>query len=106
MRKKSRELLNNLKNITAKKDRFAQKPTPSSTNRWWPSMSDVRKLPSSYTKAKHYKDEDGDEFIYVDRVYGGLFGHSSLEQKDGRTYTGKLYTNDLKQLREMKTWLK
>ena len=88
---KTKKLLDNLKNIT-KKDRFAQKPMPSSTNRWWPSMSDVRKLPSSYTKAKHYKDEDGDEFIYVDRVYGGLFGHSSLEQKDGRTYTGKLYT--------------
>ena len=91
MRSKSQRLLENLKNITAKKDKFAQKPVPSSTNRWWPSMSDVRTLPLSYTKAKRHKDEDGDEFFYVDRVYGGLFGHSSLEQKDGRTYTGKLY---------------
>ena len=91
MRAKSKELLDNLKNITAKTDQFAQKPTPSSSNRWWPGTS-FGSLPQSYDKAKRHKDEDGDEFIYVDRVYGGLFGHSSLEQKDGRTYTGKLYT--------------
>ena len=91
MRERSKELLDNLKNITAKTDRFAQKPTPSSTNRWWPSMSHTQTLPPSYDKAKRYKDDDGDEFIYVDRVYGGLFGYETLEQKDGTTYTGKLH---------------
>ena len=91
MRKRSKELLDNLKNITAKTDRFAQKPTPSSTNRWWPSMSHTQTLPPSYDKAERHKDDDNDEFIYVDRVYGGLFGYQTLEQKDGTTYKGKLY---------------
>ena len=87
---KTKKLLDNLKNITAKKDRFASEPSPSSTNRYWPGTS-FGSLPQSYDKAKRHKDDDGDEFIYVDRVYGGLFGYETLEQKDGTTYTGKLH---------------
>ena len=87
---KTKKLLDNLKNITAKKDRFASEPSPSSTNRYWPGTS-FGSLPQSYDKAKRHKDDDGDEFIYVDRVYGGLFGYETLEQKDGTTYKGKLY---------------
>ena len=33
MKTKTKKLLDNLKNITAKKDKFATKPIPSSTNR-------------------------------------------------------------------------
>ena len=87
---KTKKLLNNLKNITAKTDRFARKPTPSSSSRWWPDTSSGS-LPQSYDKAKRHKDEDGEEFIYIDRVYGGLFGYETLEQKNGTTYKGKLY---------------
>jgi hypothetical protein len=87
---KTKKLLDNLKNITAKTDRFARKPTPSSSNRWWPDTSSGS-LPQSYDKAKRHKDEDGEEFFYIDRVYGGLFDYQSLEQKDGTTYKGKLY---------------
>ena len=96
MRKKSRELLNNLKNITAKKDRFATKSLPSSTNRIWKSSieSGIHSLPKSYDKDKWIvdeEDEDKDSFKYIDRMYGGLFGYQRLEQKDGTTYEGKLY---------------
>ena len=87
---KTKKLLDNLKNITAKKDRFQTKTEPSSTNRYWPETN-FGTLPHSYDKAKRHKDEDGDEFIYIDRVYGGLFGYQSLEQKNGTTYKGKLY---------------
>ena len=87
---KTKKLLDNLKNITAKQNRFETKAEPSSTNRYWPGAS-FGSLPQSYDKAKRHKDDDGDEFIYVDRVYGGLFGYETLEQKDGTTYTGKLH---------------
>ena len=87
---KTKKLLDNLKNITAKQNRFETKAEPSSTNRYWPGAS-FGSLPQSYDKAKRHKDDDGDEFIYVDRVYGGLFGYETLEQKDGTTYKGILY---------------
>ena len=57
---KTKKLLDDLKSITAKTDRFARKPTPSSTNRWWPGTS-FGSLPQSYDKAKRLKDDDGDE---------------------------------------------
>ena len=88
---KTKKLLNNLKEITSKKDKFAPKPTPSSTNRVWLPRDTNEPLPSTYDKAKRHKDEDGEEFIYIDRVYGGLFDYQTLEQKDGTTYKGKLY---------------
>ena len=90
MRKKSKELLDNLNKIVEKpKNRF-EKQEVSSTNRYWPDSKTIT-LPSSYDKAKRHKDDENEEFIYIDRVYGGLFGYQSLEQKDGTTYKGKLY---------------
>ena len=86
---KTKKLLDNLKNITAKKDKF-QINVPSSSNRYWPDTN-ITSLPPSYDKAKRHKDDDGEEFIYIDRVYGGLFDYQSLEQKNGTTYKGKLY---------------
>ena len=87
---KTKKLLDNLKNITAKTDRFQTEVQLSSSNRYWLD-SETTTLPSSYDKAKRYKDDDGEEFIYIDRVYGGLFDYQTLEQKDGTTYKGKLY---------------
>ena len=87
---KTKKLLDNLKNITAKKDRFQTISQHSSSNRYWPDTN-ITSLPSSYDKAKRHKNEDGEEFIYIDRVYGGLFDYQLLEQKDGTTYKGKLY---------------
>ena len=87
---KTKKLLDNLKNITAKKDRVQTISQHSSSNRYWPDTN-ITSLPPSYNKAKRHKDEDGEEFIYIDRVYGGLFGYETLEQKDGTTYKGKLY---------------
>ena len=48
-------------------------------------------MPAIYHKAKKKKDEDGDEYIMIDRVYGSLY-ESVLHQKDGSLYTGKLYS--------------
>ena len=48
-------------------------------------------LPKSYDKAKRKKDEDGEEYIMIDRVYGDLWDIGRLQQKDGTTYSGKLY---------------
>ena len=86
---KTKKLLDNLKNITAKTDKF-QEVQLSSSNRYWLD-SETTTLPSSYDKAKRYKDDDDEEFIYIDRIYGGLFDYQSLEQKNGTTYKGKLY---------------
>ena len=96
MKAKTQKLLDNLKNITAKKDKFATKPIPSSTNRIWKSSieSGVQSLPKSYDKDKWIvdnEDEDKDSYKHIDRMYGGLFGYQHLEQKDGTTYKGKLY---------------
>jgi len=95
-REKTKKLLDSLKEITGKKDRFATKPTPSSTNTIWKSSIEtgISSLPKSYDKDKWIidkQDEDRDSFKYIDRVYGGLFGYQRLEQKDGTEYKGKLY---------------
>ena len=60
----------------------------SYTNRFYPNS--LYQLPKSYDKAKRRKDEDGEEYIMIDRVYGSLFD-DLLIQKDGTVYTGKLY---------------
>ena len=93
---KTKKLLDNLKEITNKKDRFATKPIPSSTNTIWKSSIEmgIDSLPKSYDKDKWIidkADEDNDSFKYIDRIYGGLFGYQRLEQKDGTVYKGKLY---------------
>ena len=52
---KTKKLLDNLKNITVKKDRF-EKQEPPSTNRHWPDNG-ITFLPKSYDNAKRYKDK-------------------------------------------------
>jgi len=83
------QLLENLKNIT----RTPEARVNSFTNRFYTSISpDIQKLPARYSKAKRHKDEDGDEYVMIDRIYGSIFqGGSRLLQADGHYYKGKLY---------------
>ena len=60
----------------------------SYTNRYYPNTIHV--LPARYDKARRKKDQDGEEYIMIDRVYGSLYGQR-LVQKDGTEYKGKLY---------------
>ena len=39
---------------------------------------------------KYYPNMKSEDFIYIDRIYGGLNGVSQLVQKDGSTYKGHL----------------
>ena len=39
---------------------------------------------------KYYPDMKSEDFIYIDRIYGGLNGVSQLVQKDGSIYKGHL----------------
>ena len=41
---------------------------------------------------KYYPDIKSEDFIYIDRIYGGLNGISQLVQKDGSNYKGYLKT--------------
>jgi hypothetical protein len=86
---KTKQLLEGLGKITdsAPKVRETDK-FHSYTNRFYPNS--VHQLPKSYDKARRKKDEDGEEYIIIDRVYGSLFDDHLL-QKDGTVYTGKLY---------------
>ena len=87
---KTKKLLEGLGKISdSAPNRFEQQKFHSYTNRYYPNT--LNKLPASYDKAKRKKDEDGDEYIMIDRVYGSLYD-SSLHQKDGTIYTGKLYS--------------
>jgi hypothetical protein len=86
---KTKKLLEGLGKITDSAPKpFAQQKYHSYTNRFYPNT--IHKLPSTYDNAKRKKDEDGDEYIMIDRVYGSLYDDHLL-QKDGSTYTGKLY---------------
>ena len=86
---KTRKLLEGLGKITdsAPKDRKDQ-VFHSYTNRYYPNTIHI--LPARYDKARRKKDEDGEEYIMIDRVYCSLYGQS-LRQKDGTEYKGKLY---------------
>ena len=87
---KTKKLLEGLGKITdSAPSKFEQQKFHSYTNRYYPNT--IHSLPASYNKAKKKKDEDGDEYIMIDRVYGSLY-ESSLHQKDGTVYTGKLYS--------------
>ncbi len=87
---KTKKLLEGLGKITdSAPSRFEQQKFHSYTNRYYPNT--LNKLPASYDKAKRKKDEDGDEYIMIDRVYGSLY-ENALHQKDGTIYTGKLYS--------------
>jgi len=87
---KTKQLLEGLGRITdsAPKVRETEK-FHSYTNRFYPNF--LHQLPKSYDKAKRKKDEDGEEYIMIDRVYGDLWNTGRLQQKDGTTYSGKLY---------------
>ena len=94
MRKKSKELLDNLNKIIEKpKSRFVRETIDIITNRFYVPNSQ-HTLPKSYNNAKKYLDEDwlDGEYIMIDRIYGGV--HKSdqrLVQKDGTAYTGKIH---------------
>jgi hypothetical protein len=87
---KTKQLLEGLGRITdsAPKVRETDK-FHSYTNRFYPNF--LHQLPKSYDKAKRKKDEDGEEYIMIDRVYGDLWNTGRLQQKDGTVYNGKLY---------------
>ena len=86
---KTKKLLEGLGKITgsAPKDR-KEEVFHSYTNRYYPNTIHV--LPTRYDKARRRKDDEGQEYIMIDRVYGGLYGQR-LMQKDGTEYKGKLY---------------
>ena len=86
---KTKKLLEGLGKITDSSPKtFAEQKYHSYTNRYYTNT--LQKLPARYEKAKRKKDQDGDEYIMIDRVYGSLY-EDHLLQKDGSTYTGKLY---------------
>ena len=60
----------------------------SYTNRHYPNA--IYKLPAIYDKSKRQKDEDGDEYIMIDRIYSSMYD-DRLMQKNGTEYKGKLY---------------
>ncbi len=93
MRKKSKELLDNLNKITQKPNRFEIKPTIPHTNKMYKSVINSYEFPKSYLKGPWIKEEEDGEVDYwvaYDRIYGGLSGER-LVQKDGTEYKGKLY---------------
>ena len=94
MRKKSKELLDNLNKIVEKpKSRFASEKIEVITNRYY-IPNNIHTLPKSYDNAKKYKDNDwlDGEYIMIDRLYGGISNNDSrLVQKNGTEYKGKLY---------------
>jgi hypothetical protein len=86
---KTKKLLEGLGKITDSAPKpFVEEKYHSYTNRYYPNT--IHPLPAIYDKAKKVKDEDGDEYIMIDRVYGSLYGQNLL-QKDGTEYKGKLY---------------
>ena len=86
---KTKKLLEGLGKITDSAPKaFVEQKYHSYTNRYYPNT--LHTLPASYDKAKRKKDEEGDEYIMIDRVYGSLYDDHLL-QKDGSIYNGKLY---------------
>lgn len=84
MSEKSKQLLENLKSITA----APEKKILPYTNRFY-IHGNINSLPKIYDKAKRHKDEQGEEFIWIDRLYGSLF-YDHLIEKDGSRYKGKI----------------
>ena len=86
---KTKKLLEGLGKITDSAPKaFVEQKYHSYTNRYYTNT--LHTLPASYDKAKKKKDEEGDEYIMIDRVYGSLYDDHLL-QKDGSIYPGKLY---------------
>jgi hypothetical protein len=96
MRKKSKEILDNLNKITKKPNRFDPPLSVPDTNRMWKSAheSGISPLPKSYEPIKWNKevDEDGtvDYWTPFDRIYGGLYD-IKLINRDGSQYEGKIH---------------
>ena len=88
MSEKTKQLLESLGKIAGKPEASPEKVIIPATNMHY--RNNIHKLPALYDKAKTHKDEDGEEFIYIDRVYGGLYGERLVE-RDGTLYKGKLY---------------
>ena len=87
---KTKKLLEGLGKITDSAPKpFQEDKFHSYTNRYYPNT--IHPLPAKYDKAKRKKDEDGEEYVMIDRVYGSLYGQR-LIQKDGTEYKGKLHT--------------
>jgi hypothetical protein len=92
MRKKSKELLDNLNKIVEKpKNKFVRDIFDVITNRYYIPNS-LHTLPKSYDKEKRCEDKDwlDGEYVMIDRIYGGLY-EQQLRQKDLTIYEGKLY---------------
>ena len=87
---KTKELLEGLGNIVRKPSTFREEKYDSYTNRFYITQHSFYKLPAKYDKAKRHKDEEGAEYIKIDRVYGGLY-HQQLQNADGTIYNGKLH---------------
>ena len=87
---KTKELLEGLGNIVRKPSTFREEKYDSYTNRFYITQHSFYKLPAKYDKAKRHKDEEGAEYIKIDRVYGGLY-HQQLQNADGTIYKGKLH---------------
>ena len=86
---KTKKLLEGLGKITDSAPKpFVEQKYHSYTNRFYPNS--LQKLPAIYDKARPKKDVEGDQYIMIDRVYGSLY-EDHLLQKDGSTYSGKLY---------------
>ena len=90
--KKTKELLEGLGKITDSTPKsFQEQIFHSYTNRYYANT--LHTLPSIYDKAKRKKDEDGEEYVMIDRIYGSIFkGGDRLQQADGTEYKGKLYS--------------
>lgn len=91
---KTKKLLEGLGSITKKPNQLKNEKFTSYTNMYYTSTpAHIHKLPKRYDKAKRHKDEDGEEYIWIDRVYGSIFkGGSTLRQANGTDYQGKLYS--------------
>ncbi len=86
---KTKKLLEGLGKITDSAPKvFVQEKFHSYTNRHYPNA--IYKLPAIYDKSKRQKDEDGDEYIMIDRIYSSMYD-DRLMQKNGTEYKGKLY---------------
>ena len=92
---KTKKLLAGLGKITDSAPKHhAEERVNSYTNRFYTSMeAPIHQLPKRYDKAKRKKDEDGEEYVMIDRIYGSIFkGGERLLQADGSVYKGRLYS--------------
>ena len=72
---KTKKLLEGLGKITDSAPRVHDEEKVNSyTNRFYTDISSpIHTLPKRYNKSKKRKDEDGGEYIMIDRIYGSIF---------------------------------